>query len=441
MQSPVPTSDERLARLAEGAKLRGSSLPDSWICEVIPRSSKDVSDVYYYSPEGVKFRSAVDVYRHLGLDVCVAADRTPAQKRKTRTANDDLAVLGKGPDVTKEPIAPADGDLKFVYNTAVTDLPDHLQEVPIKCNGKPGVWRLGDNLVECTDYGCHMCQSRTAQGRCMKRSGPHGFSKHCGMSPEAIWRSAFKVEAAGFEGMSVDAYFKQQGYSLKPPAKRQTLDAPSPSFLIAAQQIPVKTPSSNPPQRAKHGMIPSSRDHKYSTRVSNATEQTLPIGTLPNNDFVTNQATTREVPSPPTVTSTQPPATEQNVVSQVAQALTEAPSSKVIAPSPFTWSPSTLSPFTGLQQTPSMPFESGAKAQQAAHQPDGVMQSELAALISSMRDDHAANIAAEKQARAVEVGALKASAVLARQEYLQALDKIKKLETEVYDLRIGKSAV
>ncbi len=88
-----------------------------------------------------------------------------------------------------------------------------------------------------------------------------------------------------------------------------------------------------------------------------------------------------------------------------------------------------------------MPVESGAKAQQAAHQPDGVMQSELAALISIMRDEHAAKIAAEEQARAAEVGALKASAVLARQEYLQALDKIKELEAEVYDLRIGKSAV
>ena len=39
------------------------------------------------------------------------------------------AVQGEGPDSTKKPIAPADGDLKLVYNTAVTDLPDRLQEV------------------------------------------------------------------------------------------------------------------------------------------------------------------------------------------------------------------------------------------------------------------------------------------------------------------------
>ncbi len=50
---------------------------------------------------------------------------------------------------------------------------------------------------------------------------------------------------AGFEGMSVERYFKQQGYSLKHPAKRQTLDAQGPSSLMAAQQLHVKTPSSN----------------------------------------------------------------------------------------------------------------------------------------------------------------------------------------------------
>jgi len=51
---------------------------------------------------------------------------------------------------------------------------------------------------------------------------------------------------AGFVGMSVDTYFKQQGYSLKAPAKRQTLDAQSPSSPMAAQQLHAKTPSSNP---------------------------------------------------------------------------------------------------------------------------------------------------------------------------------------------------
>ncbi len=30
---------------------------------------------------------------------------------------------------TKKLTAPADGDLKLVFDTAVTDLPDHLQEV------------------------------------------------------------------------------------------------------------------------------------------------------------------------------------------------------------------------------------------------------------------------------------------------------------------------
>ena len=195
-------------------------------------------------------------------------------------------------------------------------------------------------------------------------------------------------------------------------------------------------------QRAKHSMAPTTRDYKYSTQVSNATEQTMPIGTQPNDNFVTNQPTTHEFPFPLTAALTQPPATAQNMTGQVAQAAAEAPdASNVIARSPSTQSPSTRSPSTGLQQTPSMPVESGAKAQQAAHQPDGVMQSELTALISIMRDEHAAKIAAEKQARAAEVGALKASAVLARQEYLQALDKIKELEAEVYDLRIGKSAV
>lgn len=50
----------------------------------------------------------------------------------------------------------------------------------------------------------------------------------------------------GFEGMSVEHYFKQQGYSLKGPAKRQTPDAQGPSSLMAAQQLHVKTPSSSP---------------------------------------------------------------------------------------------------------------------------------------------------------------------------------------------------
>jgi len=74
---------------------------------------------------------------------------------------------------------------------------ERLWQVSIKCNCKPGVWRLADNLVECTEQGCTICQDKPAQGRFMKRSGPHGFSKHCGMSADAIWRSAFKVEAAG----------------------------------------------------------------------------------------------------------------------------------------------------------------------------------------------------------------------------------------------------
>ena len=65
-------------------------MPDSWICEVVPRFSKGISDVYFYSPEGGMFKSALEVYHHLGLYVCVAADKTPAQKRKTLTANDDL---------------------------------------------------------------------------------------------------------------------------------------------------------------------------------------------------------------------------------------------------------------------------------------------------------------------------------------------------------------
>jgi len=38
-------------------------------------------------------------------------------------------VQGEGLDFTKKPSAPADGDLKLVHNLAVTDLPDHLQEV------------------------------------------------------------------------------------------------------------------------------------------------------------------------------------------------------------------------------------------------------------------------------------------------------------------------
>ncbi|KAL0027710.1 hypothetical protein WJX79_010789 [Trebouxia sp. C0005] len=369
--SSTSKSQERRARLAEGVRLRGSCLPDSWDCKVVPRPD-GTRDVFYYSPEGFKFRSDLEVYRHLGLDVCVAAE-SRTQKRNTHTANDKLVVKRGKPESTNEPYAPADGDLKLVHNLPITDLPDHLQKVSIKCNGKHGVWHLADNLVECTDHGCTICQGKTAQSRFMKRSGPLGFSKHCGKPPEAIWRSAFKVQAAGFEGMSVEHYFKQQGYSLKGPAKRQTPDAQGPSSLMAAQQLHVKTPSSSP----------------------------------------------------------------KNMTGQVAQATAEAPDpSNVIAQSP-----STLCPPTGLQQTPSMPVESGGKAQQAAHQPDGVMQSELAALVSSMRDDNAAQLAAEKQACAAEVGALKSSAVLARQEYLQALDKIKELEAEVYDLRVGKSAV
>ena len=195
-------------------------------------------------------------------------------------------------------------------------------------------------------------------------------------------------------------------------------------------------------QRAKNSMEPTARDHKCSTRVSNAKEQTMPIGTQPNDNFVTNQAITHEIPFLLTAALAQSPATAQTMTGQIAQATAESPdASIVIAQSSAMRSPSRQSPSTTLQQTPSMPVQSGAKAQQAAHQPDGVMQSELAALVSTMRDDHVAKIATEKQARAAEVGALKASAVLARQEYLQALNKIKDLEAEVYDLRVGKSAV
>ena len=43
----------------------------------------------------------------------------------------------------------------------------------------------------------------------MSRSGPNGFSKHCGMSADAIWRSAFKVQAAGetYMWLSMSAQF------------------------------------------------------------------------------------------------------------------------------------------------------------------------------------------------------------------------------------------
>ena len=51
---------------------------------------------------------------------------------------------------------------------------------------------------------------------------------------------------AGYEGMSVATYFEQQGYSLKAPAKPQTLNAQNHSSLMAAQQLHEKTPTSNP---------------------------------------------------------------------------------------------------------------------------------------------------------------------------------------------------
>jgi len=184
-------------------------------------------------------------------------------------------------------------------------------------------------------------------------------------------------------------------------------------------------------QRAKQSVAPTIRDQKCSTQVSNTKEQTMPVGTQPNNAFFTKQTTTHEFPFPLTAALTQPTATAQNMTGQDAQATAKAPdASNVIAQSAS----------TTLQQLPNLPVHSGAEAQQATHQPDGVMKSEIAALISSMRNDHAAKLAAEKQAHAAEVGALKASAVLARQEYVQALSKIKELEAEAYDLRVGKSA-
>ncbi len=70
------------------------------------------------------------------------------------------------------------------------------------------------------------------------------------------------VLVAGFEGTSVDNYFKQQGYSLKAPAKRQTLNAQSPSSLMAAQQLHVKTPLSNP--KVSHKMPGAAPDLVFS---------------------------------------------------------------------------------------------------------------------------------------------------------------------------------
>lgn len=154
----------------------------------------------------------------------------------------------------------------------------------------------------------------------------------------------------------------------------------------------------------------------------------MPVGTQPNSAIFTKQATTHEIPFPLTAAMTQPPATAQNMTGQDAQATAKAPdASNLIAQSAS----------TTLQQLPGLPVHTGAEAQQATHQPDGDMTSEIAALISSMRDDHAAQLAAEKQAHAAEVGALKASAVLARQEYVQTLNKIRELEAEAYDLRVG----
>ncbi len=90
---------------------------------------------------------------------------------------------------------------------------------------------------------------------------------------------------------------------------------------------------------AKH----TTRDHKDSTQVSNAKEQTMPIGTRaqPNDNFVTNQAIPHEFPFPLTAALAQHPASAQSVTGQVAQAAAEAPGvSNVIAQSPSTQSPS-----------------------------------------------------------------------------------------------------
>lgn len=58
----------------------GSSLPDSWTCEVVDRKSGG-QDVYYRAPEGVRFRSDLEVYRHLGLEVLVVTKgKTPSKR-------------------------------------------------------------------------------------------------------------------------------------------------------------------------------------------------------------------------------------------------------------------------------------------------------------------------------------------------------------------------
>ena len=62
--------------------LTGSVLSLNWRAETVQRADGRMVDVYYYSPSGAKFRSDLEVYRHLGL--AVSAEHGASTKNKKR---------------------------------------------------------------------------------------------------------------------------------------------------------------------------------------------------------------------------------------------------------------------------------------------------------------------------------------------------------------------
>lgn len=413
----VTESQRRLEQLAHGVRDRGSVLSKGWRCEVIPRKCQlpvRGQDVVFTSPEGDGFWSTLDVYKHLRLNPHLPKG---TKKRKDYPEADE-----------DQGVSNSTSTLKLIGETAVEDLPKYLQEVPIMCNRKQGVWYLADNKVECSDTGCTTCLGRPLADRFMSRCGPNGFCRHTGMTAESIWRSAFKVDLPGHEGTSVDNYFRQHGYSLQYVRK-----APKNSLgrvvhsdrvlnadraLTAKHDLPMKGITKQVPQQTQAKQFCTHEAQSQQSLQEQDSKRGLPVckTTDTRSDSKLGDAAllAQELENLQQVVATQ-----KASIAQLGQAVKD----RDLQIATFQ---------AGSSQKP----RGGSSSSQDVAVLCNADKQEKAALQETHEQEKAAMQSAHKQ----ELGALKAQAAQAKAEYMQILSEKQKLQDVIYDLKVSGAA-
>ncbi|DBB04317.1 hypothetical protein WJX77_001141 [Trebouxia sp. C0004] len=345
----VTASPLRLEQLAHGVRDRGSVLPKGWRCEVIPRKCQ------------LPVR---------GYDVMFTS------QRETAFGRDGIDLLKVSQAAGDQNVSTSTSRLKLISDTAIEELPKCLQEVPIMCNRKQGIWYLADNKVECSDTGCALCLGRPLADRFMSRCGPSGFCRHTGMSAESIWRSSFKVDLPGHEGMSVDNYFRQHGYSLQYVRKAPKND----SALSARARFRGKT-----------------TDCRSDSKSGN--QEALLKQELENLQQLV--------------------ATQKASIGQLGQAV----KNRNLQTANF-------------QAATTQKLRGGSCSSQDVAILCNAHKQEKAAMQETHEEEKAQLQSAHKQ----EVGAFKAQAAQAKAEYMQILSEKHKLQDVIYDLKVSSAA-